>query len=171
MLEPSPTVAAAALRAYERPKVTRLATADSDGISADKSRSGGTASSSDPLRAGCRGAPPRPVPAGELLFDGAHILEAYDLSPATTTGRLEAWLESLQLHPLGPVVRHARPLRWRYSVDFTLELYGVASRLVLSNASAPWFQRPTRGAHHGVRPRKCACSMQAVPVDRFPWAA
>ncbi|KAK9822383.1 hypothetical protein WJX81_006174 [Elliptochloris bilobata] len=40
-----------------------------------------------------------------LLFDGAHILEAYGLGPATTTGKLEAWLESLDLQPLGPVVR------------------------------------------------------------------
>lgn len=109
MLEPSPAAAAAALRAYERPQGTRLATPGSSGVTADRSQSGGTASSSTPLRGGSRGAR-YPVPAGELPFDGAHILEAYNLSPATTTGHLEAWLESLQLQPLGPVVRHARLL-------------------------------------------------------------
>lgn len=113
MLEPSPAAAAAALRAYERPKGTRLATPGRSGPAADRSQSGGTAARSTPLGRGSRGAP-YPVPAGELPFDGAHILEAYDLTPATTTGRLEAWLESLQLQPLGPVVRHARLLQWRF---------------------------------------------------------
>ncbi len=136
MLEPSPAAAAAALRAYERPKGTRLANPASRGTAVDRSQSGGTASSSTPARGGTRGAP-CPVPAGELPFDGAHILEAYDLSPATTTGRLEAWLESLQLQPLGPVVRFARLPQRTLSAPITLILYSVwQGRLVLSMPSA-----------------------------------
>ena len=111
VLEPSPAAAAAALRAYERPKSTRRA-APASRAAADRSQSGGTASSSTPPRGGSRGES-YPAPAGELPFDGAHVLEAYGLSPATTTGRLEAWLELLQLQPLGPVVRHAGVLLLR----------------------------------------------------------
>lgn len=46
------------------------------------------------------------------MFDGAHILEVYGLMQGASAAKLEAWLESLQLQPLGPVVRRASP-SWR----------------------------------------------------------
>ena len=132
VLEPSPAAAAAALRAYERPKGTRLASPGSVGTAADRRQNEGTASSTTPVTGGSRSAP-YPVPAGELPFDGAHILEAYDLSPATTTGRLEVWLESLQLQPLGPVVRRARLLQWSSPV-VALIVCGVATHTCREHA-------------------------------------
>ena len=164
VLEPSPAAAAAALRAYERPKGTRLATPASSGPAAtNRSQSGGTASSSTPLRGGSRGAP-YPVPSGELPFDGAHILEAYDLSPATTTGRLEAWLESLQLQPLGPVVRRARLLQWRLSCyQACTGRRGKAGSPCACQVS-PFSTAQHREHHSMQRPQNDACSMQAVPA-------
>jgi len=92
VLEPSPAAAAAARRAHRTPPARPRQPPPAPAAAAPRSN-------------GRAGTPP-PAERG-LVFDGAHVLEAHGLTSATTTTELEAWLESLDLRPLGPVVRRA----------------------------------------------------------------
>ncbi len=94
MLEPSPAAAAAAARAYHRPPGARQAAPGASEGAEPRGRGRAAAS---------------PAVDGALMFDGAHILEVYGLMQGASAAKLEAWLESLQLQPLGPVVRRASP--------------------------------------------------------------
>ncbi len=92
VLEPSPAAAAAARRAHRTPPARPRQPPPAPAAAAPRSN-------------GRAGTPP---PAdGGLVFDGAHVLEAHGLTSATTSTQLEAWLESLDLWPLGPVLRRA----------------------------------------------------------------
>ena len=92
VLEPSPAAAAAARRAHRTPPARPRQPPPAPAAAAPRSN-------------GRAGTPP--PPDGGLVFDGAHVLEAHGLTSATTSTELEAWLESLDLRPLGPVLRRA----------------------------------------------------------------